>query len=136
MCSAKPSKPTLAKQNSNPRSSSAPEVPENPEVPEATAVPALMNLPLFIARRIYGSEDHQREVSRPAIRIAMNEEDGARIQIERELRHEPRIILVAALHVRILAAVRQRIGRVDRHRPLHVARQLVEIVDRIIGTVP
>ena len=70
MCSAKPSKPTLAKQNSNPRSSSAPEVPENPEVPEATAVPALMNLPLFIARRIYGSEDHQREVSRPAIRIA------------------------------------------------------------------
>ncbi len=29
-----------------------------------------MNLPLFIARRIYGSEDQQREVSRPAIRIA------------------------------------------------------------------
>ena len=29
-----------------------------------------MNLPLFIARRIYGSEDQRREVSRPAIRIA------------------------------------------------------------------
>lgn len=29
-----------------------------------------MNLPHFIARRIYGSEDQQREVSRPAIRIA------------------------------------------------------------------
>ncbi len=29
-----------------------------------------MNLPLFIARRINGSEDQRREVSRPAIRIA------------------------------------------------------------------
>ncbi len=29
-----------------------------------------MNLPLFIARRIYSSDDHRREVSRPAIRIA------------------------------------------------------------------
>ena len=29
-----------------------------------------MNLPLFIARRINGSEPHNREVSRPAIRIA------------------------------------------------------------------
>ena len=29
-----------------------------------------MSLPLFIARRIHGSEDHQQEVSRPAIRIA------------------------------------------------------------------
>ncbi len=29
-----------------------------------------MNLPLFIARRIYASDDHRREVSRPAIRIA------------------------------------------------------------------
>ena len=29
-----------------------------------------MNLPLFIARRIYGTEDARRQVSRPAIRIA------------------------------------------------------------------
>ena len=29
-----------------------------------------MNLPLFIARRINGSEGQRREVSRPAIRIA------------------------------------------------------------------
>ncbi len=29
-----------------------------------------MNLPLFIARRIYGAEDARRQVSRPAIRIA------------------------------------------------------------------
>ena len=29
-----------------------------------------MNLPLFIARRIYGNEDDRRKVSRPAIRIA------------------------------------------------------------------
>ncbi|MBR1484198.1 MAG: ABC transporter permease [Prevotella sp.] len=30
-----------------------------------------MNLPLYIARRIYGQKDASREVSRPAIRIAM-----------------------------------------------------------------
>ena len=29
-----------------------------------------MNLPLFIARRIYHDEDDRRKVSRPAIRIA------------------------------------------------------------------
>jgi hypothetical protein len=71
---------------------------------------------------------------RPTVRIAVDEQDRTRREVERELRDEPRVVLVAALRIRGFRAVRERVSRIDRDRPLHVAGKLVKVVDRPIGT--
>ena len=62
---------------------------------------------------------------RPNIRIAVDEQRRTRIGIERELRNEARIVLVTALRIRPVDSVGERIGGIDRHRPLNVARKFV-----------
>ena len=66
---------------------------------------------------------------RPAVGIAVDEAHRRSVEIERELRHRHRRVAVAAGPVRNVGAVGERIRRIDRARPLHLAGHLVDIVD-------
>ena len=66
----------------------------------------------------------------------MNEQDRTSIQIKGELRHKTGRIIIATGGVVTIGTIGQRVGRIDRHRPLHIAGDLVEIVDRPVGAVP
>ena len=65
----------------------------------------------------------------------MDEEHGRRVEIEGEFRREVGVILVAALGIGLLQAVRQGVGGIDADAPLDLAGDLVQLVERMVGHV-
>ena len=65
--------------------------------------------------------------------IAMYEDHRSSLEIEVELGHEDIIVVVTELGVATIGTIGERVGRIDAYTPLHTARELVDIVDRIVG---
>lgn len=70
---------------------------------------------------------------RPSIGVAMDEQHRTGGEIEGEFRCEPRVILVAAFRISGIDAIGERVGRIDRDRPLNGAGNLVGVIDRRVG---
>ena len=65
--------------------------------------------------------------------IAMYEDHRSSLEVEVELWYEDIIVVVAKLGVATIGTIGERVGRIDAYTPLHTARELVNIVDRIVG---
>ena len=69
----------------------------------------------------------------PAIRIAMDEEHGGSLLVETEIRYQYSVVVVTSRCVRGIVAIREDVGGIDAQTPLHIAGQLVDLVDWPIG---
>ena len=71
----------------------------------------------------------------PSVGITMDEEHRGRMQVKAEFGHQHSAVFIASLAVGCIGSVRERIGRIDAQSPLHVAGQLVYVVNRPVGLV-
>ena len=72
---------------------------------------------------------------RPAIRIAMDEKHRSCLFVETEIRYQYSTVVVTSRRIRGIVAIREGVSRIDAQTPLHIARLLVNLVNRPIRLV-
>ena len=72
---------------------------------------------------VHGGED---------VVVAVHEQHGAGIGVEREIGNERHPVGISAVRVVVVDSVSERVGRKERDRKLDVARKLVDRVDRLV----